>query len=748
MFVFDYCEDLDIATYEYRIYQANQIEADPAHSGYYKLINAATIDSGTIAPYSQGFNLSNVFTVAVENSTTTSSSTTTSPISYYGAIRAIDTSANLGPWTLITKTSTDTPLIDQQFIGSLTAAKITTGTLGAAEITLNGANSIIKSSNYSAGSLGWKITGFGDAEFNDLTVRTSLDIGGLDASSFHVDINGNMWLGASTYASAPFKVSNTGSLTATSVDITGAVMTTPAITGGSISGSTLDIGGLDSSSFHVDVSGNIWSGAGTFNTSTNPFSVTAAGALRATGANISGAITATSGTFNGRLQAGDIYIPNTTSPVFSVTTAGVLTATNANITGAVNASSGSFTGKITVPGTQTQFGTNINNAANYQGIKIGGLAGEWKNAWVERNDGSVYFNAQNVAGTNRFYMDSSDSLLSMGNGVFSVNNDGAMTASNATITGQISVNNIDIGKDVGPGTGHHGISLSKDNFSNIFIKRESDGIFFFRVNEGGTNSITFDSSSGVLNITGTVNASAGTIGGWLITSTLLEGQVAGNGTRVQLLKSVPANLTYYGNSSYHGRPAIVFFDNLNTKAIGYLGSYGDNIVSMEGISGSTYIEIDSDGADGITLYADTNSLSAAAGIHLGSGAQNVWFDSYTHSGSPAQYLRILADGRAVLGAPSDISLKQNINTAPSVIEKVKQLNIVNFYWKDKYSYGSAEQIGLIAQELEQVFPSFVGLDHSTNKKNISTDPLLFVCIKAIQELCDKIDFLELKLENG
>ena len=109
---------------------------------------------------------------------------------------------------------------------------------------------------------------------------------------------------------------------------------------------------------------------------------------------------------------------------FNVTATGNVTAVNATITGAINASSGSFTGKITVPGTQTQFGTNINDAANYQGIKIGGIAGEWKNAWVERNDGSVYFNAQNPAGTNRFYMDSTDSLLSMGNGAFIVNNAG------------------------------------------------------------------------------------------------------------------------------------------------------------------------------------------------------------------------------------------------------------------------------------------------------------------------------------
>jgi hypothetical protein len=275
MFVFDNSEDLDIATYEYRLYTEDQVEADPSNPGYYRLDGNVSINSGTITPYRQGFNLANVFTVSVENSTTTSTTSTTSAVSYYGAIRGIDTSTNAGPWTLIKKTSTDTPLIDEEFIGSLTAAKITTGTIGAAEITLNGANSIIKSSNYSAGLLGWKITGLGDAEFNELTVRTALDIGGSDASSFHVDINGNMWLGASTYTTSPFRISNTGNV---------------------------DVGGTDASSFHIDNTGNIWAGAGTFNTSTNPFYVTAAGVLKATGATVDGTITST----NGRIGPFDI----------------------------------------------------------------------------------------------------------------------------------------------------------------------------------------------------------------------------------------------------------------------------------------------------------------------------------------------------------------------------------------------------------------------------------------------------------
>ena len=145
MFVFDNSEDLDIAIYEYRIYTEDQVDESPVGSGIFVLNGNVSINSGTITPYRQGFNLANVFTVSVENSTTTSTTSITSAVSYYGAIRAIDTSGNAGPWTLITETDTDTPLIDEEFIGSLTAAKITTGTIGAAEITLNGANSIIKS---------------------------------------------------------------------------------------------------------------------------------------------------------------------------------------------------------------------------------------------------------------------------------------------------------------------------------------------------------------------------------------------------------------------------------------------------------------------------------------------------------------------------------------------------------------------------------------------------------------------------
>ena len=355
MISFNPSNDTDLKWYQYIIYAQGQIvqsglEYIPVNENSYFL---------------QGYSVSNVFTVDVQdNSSATPNfdgTTTTNNVVYYAKVRSIDTSGNASTWTSIVS-SAATRLIQSSHIANLTAGKITSGTINAAEITLNGATSILQSSNYQQGLLGWKITGFGDAEFNNLIIRTALDIGGSDTSSFHVDIDGNLWLGAGTYATAPFRISNTGNV---------------------------DVGGTDTSSFHIDKDGNIWSGAGTFNVSTNPFSVTAAGALRAASANITGVINASSGTFSGTILSG---VNNT-----------------------------------------TQFGNNINGSTNYSGIKIGNTG--WNNAWVQRNDDTIYFNTQNASGSNRIYMDSTDALINFGSGSFIVNNSGSLTATTGSIAG-------------------------------------------------------------------------------------------------------------------------------------------------------------------------------------------------------------------------------------------------------------------------------------------------------------------------
>jgi hypothetical protein len=75
----------------------------------------------------------------------------------------------------------------------------------------------------------------------------------------------------------------------------------------------------------------------------------------------------------------------------------------------------------------------------------------------------------------------------------------SLSNGSARLSGQVVAGGVELGADVGPGTGHYGLSLSGDNFNDIFIKRH-DGVRFFRVNEGGSNYISFESAGGNLNI--------------------------------------------------------------------------------------------------------------------------------------------------------------------------------------------------------------------------------------------------------
>jgi hypothetical protein len=88
----------------------------------------------------------------------------------------------------------------------------------------------IQSENFVTGVSGWRFDAQGNLEANDGTFRgaieaSSIDIGDDDTTSFHVDVDGNLWLGHADYASAPFTVSNDGSLAATDATLAGSLVT-------------------------------------------------------------------------------------------------------------------------------------------------------------------------------------------------------------------------------------------------------------------------------------------------------------------------------------------------------------------------------------------------------------------------------------------------------------------------------------------------------------------------------------------
>jgi hypothetical protein len=95
-------------------------------------------------------------------------------------------------------------------------------------------------------------------------------------------------------------------------------------------------------------------------------------------------------------------------------------------------------------------------------------------------------------------------------------------------------------------------------------------------------------------------------------------------------------------------------------------------------------------------------------------------------------------------------LKKNIETArDGYLDDVNKLRVVKYNWNSQED-GEAKELGVIAQELEQVFPGLIqeskaeGAD--TSYKQIKTSVLPFILLKAIQEQQTIINDLKARVE--
>lgn len=106
---------------------------------------------------------------------------------------------------------------------------------------------------------------------------------------------------------------------------------------------------------------------------------------------------------------------------------------------------------------------------------------------------------------------------------------------------------------------------------------------------------------------------------------------------------------------------------------------------------------------------------------------------------------IAANGvsNAAFFANSDFRLKEDIITLDSAMDKINQLRIVDFKWKNS----NERRIGFIAQEMYQVFPQFVyksddgisELPKGADAWSVSDSGLMPYVIRAIQEIKAEFD---------
>ena len=99
---------------------------------------------------------------------------------------------------------------------------------------------------------------------------------------------------------------------------------------------------------------------------------------------------------------------------------------------------------------------------------------------------------------------------------------------------------------------------------------------------------------------------------------------------------------------------------------------------------------------------------------------------------------------------SDENVKKNIETTrDGYLEDLARLRVVKYNWKHEED-GANKELGLIAQEVEEVFPNLVMEDFDPQieegqrrNKMIKTTVLPFMLLKALQEATTKIEALEI-----
>jgi trimeric autotransporter adhesin len=102
----------------------------------------------------------------------------------------------------------------------------------------------------------------------------------------------------------------------------------------------------------------------------------------------------------------------------------------------------------------------------------------------------------------------------------------------------------------------------------------------------------------------------------------------------------------------------------------------------------------------------------------------------------------------ILSQNSDLRLKKNIIPLSNTIKSLQQLNGYTYNWKDE-KRDSTQQIGLIAQEVQKVYPQLVkqNADENLSLNYIGLVPVLLEGIKEQQKEIEELKQAVKKLQN-
>ena len=210
---------------------------------------------------------------------------------------------------------------------------------------------------------------------------------------------------------------------------------------------------------------------------------------------------------------------------------------------------------------------------------------------------------------------------------------------------------------------------------------------------------------------------------------------AGNSIRIEFQTN---GSTLRGSVYADNAPSIGFLNNVNAWGLRYLTNNG-NSPNLYFLESGNETWTGNPGSDEGKIEYHSNRFYIASGSNSAevcrwrrSGTDVMWLDN---SGN------LTASGN--LNSNSDIKLKTNIKTLTDSLDKVLSLRGVEYDRIDLE--GNPHQIGVIAQEVEEIVPELVS--ESDGIKNVSYGNITALLIEAIKEQQEQINNLKQEIQN-
>jgi hypothetical protein len=290
------------------------------------------------------------------------------------------------------------------------------------------------------------------------------------------------------------------------------------------------------------------------------------------------------------------------------------------------------------------------------------------------------------------------------------------------------------------------------NMSHSASTRSSDSVFYSSTDDyiRKNNATGFRASLNVPTRTG--GSASGTwsisISGNAATSTNCNGK-AGS---VTISYNNNANSSYQmlwgSGTSVYGTSGIVCNPSANSiTASTFYGSFSGNASTSSNCNGNAKTSTNCNG----NASTSSNCNGKAGQVTINNSDSNSNYYMLWHSGNTVYktngiYCNPGTDTvyASNFDSISDIRVKDNIKTLEGSLDKLQEIRGVEYDRNDQES--RPHQLGVIAQEVEKIFPDVVNTDEE-GKKTVTYQQLIPVLIEAVKELSQEVNDLKSELNK-